>query len=246
MRKFRQTGIDGREGTEGARRCRSGRGACRHGAGRSRVQLNHQVVLLIVSHWKKERKKLISNWNRKIRDTITIDDEAGRCGVAAQLVVGHAGVLAFVFGVDAPDGEPCHALLALDLRRKVFAQPQQLFQWKFENQILLSSRKMAGKFEITLPPLCQRTPSGWPLKWHSNVTASPSQQRKCLSGWTTVGAVCTRLPKKRKLANCHDISAKHATISINKLSLLFENKNKLPDCRRMSSSFQPSLSWSKQ
>ena len=77
----------------------------------------------------KKKKKFQFELKLKLKENrATIDDEAGRCGVAAQLVVGHAGVLAFVFGVDAPDEEPCHALVALDLRRKVFAQPQQLFQ----------------------------------------------------------------------------------------------------------------------
>lgn len=60
------------------------------------------------------------------KNKITIDDEAGGCGVAAQLVVGHAGVLAFVFRVDSADGEPGHALVGVHLRRKVFAQPQEL------------------------------------------------------------------------------------------------------------------------
>lgn len=59
---------------------------------------------------------------------------------------------------------------------------------------------------FTLPPLCQWTwsvpaASGWPLKRHSKVTVSPSQQRKCLSGWTTLGAVRTPLVQTNQNQN---------------------------------------------
>ena len=35
----------------------------------------------------------------------TINNEAGRCGTFSQLIVGHARVFAFVFGIDSLDGQ---------------------------------------------------------------------------------------------------------------------------------------------